>query len=244
MNRYFSLTRTHSYSLLFALPLLLLYEAGAVFIADPDGGGFRNAADVILRAVLIRSGVTTTLGVTLALVAIAATLIVLERRRSRVPLRLGPFLGMATESVLYAGLLGIVVGTATRFVVDGFAPRLSVQTGFASMSVTEGLVLSIGAGFYEELLFRVILAGGLFAFFRWIGMTEWRSGGAAVVLSAILFSAFHYVGAYGDPFEIPSFLFRFFAGLAFSALFLLRGFGITAWTHALYDVFVIFALNA
>ena len=29
------------------------------------------------------------------------------------------------------------------------------------------------------------------------------------------------------------------AGIFFSALYLLRGFGITAWTHALYDVFLL-----
>jgi hypothetical protein len=31
------------------------------------------------------------------------------------------------------------------------------------------------------------------------------------------------------------------AGLAFSGLYVARGFGITAWTHALYDVFLLFA---
>jgi len=58
------------------------------------------------------------------------------------------------------------------------------------------------------------------------------------VLGALLFSAFHYIGPYGDSLEAGSFIFRALAGLTFSALYLLRGFGITAWTHALYDVFV------
>jgi hypothetical protein len=61
----------------------------------------------------------------------------------------------------------------------------------------------------------------------------------AAVLGATLFSAFHYIGPYGDPFTLPSFVFRLIAGLLFSAMYLLRGFGITAWTHALYDVMVI-----
>ena len=59
------------------------------------------------------------------------------------------------------------------------------------------------------------------------------TGGAAV------FSAFHYVGPYGDRLELYSFVFRLIAGLFFSALYVLRGFGITAWTHALYDVLVL-----
>jgi hypothetical protein len=48
------------------------------------------------------------------------------------------------------------------------------------------------------------------------------------------------VGAYGDVFTVQSFTFRMIAGLFFSALYVLRGFGVDAWTHALYDVFLIF----
>jgi hypothetical protein len=62
----------------------------------------------------------------------------------------------------------------------------------------------------------------------------------AVLVGATIFSAFHYVGAYGDVFTVQSFVFRLIAGIFFSALYLLRGFGIDAWTHALYDVFLIF----
>jgi hypothetical protein len=47
------------------------------------------------------------------------------------------------------------------------------------------------------------------------------------------------VGPYGDPFRLDSFTFRFIAGVFFSAMYLARGFGITAWTHALYDVIVL-----
>jgi hypothetical protein len=56
------------------------------------------------------------------------------------------------------------------------------------------------------------------------------------MVGALVFSLFHYIGPYGDPFQIPSFTFRAIAGVLFSGLYLLRGFGITAWTHALYDV--------
>jgi membrane protease YdiL (CAAX protease family) len=70
----------------------------------------------------------------------------------------------------------------------------------------------------------------------------WRAGTAGVVaaiVGALLFSAVHYIGAYGDPFQLASFIYRFIGGLAFSAMYLTRGFGVTAWTHALYDVFLL-----
>jgi membrane protease YdiL (CAAX protease family) len=103
-------------------------------------------------------------------------------------------------------------------------------------------VLSLGAGLYEELVFRVLLVGGVFWLLRNAGLTAGRAGLLSVVISALIFSAFHYIGPYGDVWAFSSFLFRFIAGLAFSALFLIRGFGITAWTHALYDVMLVVAL--
>ena len=63
-----------------------------------------------------------------------------------------------------------------------------------------------------------------------------------MVFGALVFSAFHYIGPYGDALELGSFTFRAVAGVLFSSLYLLRGFGITAWTHALYDVFLSLAL--
>ena len=62
------------------------------------------------------------------------------------------------------------------------------------------------------------------------------SAAVAVVLSALIFSAFHYIGPFGDILALPSFLFRAIGGLLFSLIYVLRGFGIVAWTHALYDV--------
>jgi hypothetical protein len=65
------------------------------------------------------------------------------------------------------------------------------------------------------------------------------AGAAATLGGALVFAAFHYIGPFGDPLDLYSFVFRTIAGLFFSALYLLRGFGITAWTHALYDVFLL-----
>jgi membrane protease YdiL (CAAX protease family) len=98
-------------------------------------------------------------------------------------------------------------------------------------------MISLGAGIYEELLFRVILVSGL----AWVatygfGWGRPRGNLFAVLLGALIFAAFHYIGPYGEPFELASFTFRTVAGLLFSGLYVLRGFGITAWTHALYDV--------
>lgn len=243
MKSYFELTRTLTYSLLFAAPLLLLYELGALLLAGMDPAALRNGADVLLRSLLAAGGMQGTAALTGLLIAIAIMLIVIERRRKRVPLRVTPFLGMAAESMVYAVLFGSVIGTMTSWLLGAGGMRLAMAQGpLTSLGLHEGIVLSLGAGLYEELVFRVLLVGGLWAVFRSSGLTRRRAGIFSALLAAIIFSAFHYIGPYGDQWALASFTFRFLAGLAFSVLFLVRGFGITAWTHALYDV-LIFALR-
>jgi membrane protease YdiL (CAAX protease family) len=141
---------------------------------------------------------------------------------------------MLAESTVYAALFGVVVGWLTAMLLGG--PRLlALQVG--SLDLPTQLVISVGAGIYEELLFRVVLVGALlWAFQRLFRMRRWAAAAWAVVLGAVIFSAFHYVGALGDRFTLQSFTFRAVAGVAFSALYVTRGLGITAWTHALYDL--------
>ena len=240
MRAYLRLTRSHTYSLLFAVPLLVLYEVGAALLSRAQESSLRNGADVLLRTLLAAGGIQGTGAFTAVLIGIAALLIFLERRREKVPLRAAPFCGMAAESVLYATLFGMVVGTLTQWVLRGAGFRLAIGEGaLEGLTMGEGVVLSLGAGIYEELVFRVMLVGGLFAVFRSSGLKAGRAGVFAATVAALVFSAFHYIGPYGDAWALQSFLFRALAGLAFSVLFLLRGFGITAWTHALYDVFLL-----
>jgi hypothetical protein len=80
------------------------------------------------------------------------------------------------------------------------------------------------------------LVSGLLALCLRLGLRRGVAATIAIVGSALVFSAFHYVGPYGDVLTLPSFTFRTIAGVMLSGLYVTRGFGITAWTHALYDV--------
>jgi membrane protease YdiL (CAAX protease family) len=57
-----------------------------------------------------------------------------------------------------------------------------------------------------------------------------------VIATSLLFSAAHYLGPHGETFDSFSFWFRCTAGAFFALLFVHRGFGIAAGTHALYDI--------
>lgn len=236
MRHYFNAVREPRYSLLFAAPLLLAYELLAALLSH-DGAGLRNGADVLLKWLFFGLGGPRGLVVfTVALIGLAGWLVVRDWRRAKGSLQPRYFAAMLLESLILAMLVGVVVGRATQALLEPLSVSQIESTGVATR-----LMLSLGAGLYEELLFRVILVGALWAVgtrvLRWSPVV---SGLVACVVGALIFSAFHYVGAYGDSFDIGSFTFRALAGLVFSGLYLTRGFGITAWTHALYDVLVLF----
>ena len=129
---------------------------------------------------------------------------------------------MLGESVALALVFGVVVGLLTARLLGTL--HMLALAPMQQLDTPTKLMVSLGAGLYEELLFRVILVSGLATFGRVVcGMTPRVAGAFAVVLGAVIFSAFHYVGAYGDVFTMQSFTFRMIAGLFFSALYLLRG---------------------
>jgi hypothetical protein len=239
---YFALSRSPRYSVLFALPLLVAYEALAAMLAQPGRGELRNGADAMLRAAF--TSVAGEYGPTIfmaAVVLLGLFLVVRDLRANRSGLRALVFGGMLVESVALAAGFGVVIGVATAKLLGSLQMLMVGQGGgVASMAWPTRLMLSLGAGLYEELFFRVLLVGGLAAGARTIlGFGVRTAGIFAVIVGAVVFSAFHYIGPFGDAFQLQSFTFRLLSGVAFSGLYLLRGFGVTAWTHALYDSFLL-----
>jgi hypothetical protein len=244
LSGYWRASRAPRYSLTFALPLLLVYEVLAFTLSGDAIAGVRNGADVLLKSLFVGFGGRHGLIAFGALLLGTGAVLVWRDLRRGGGVEPGVFGLMAAESVLYALAFGLVVGTLTGLLLGGLVPpssaALALETG--GLGFATRLMISLGAGIYEELLFRVLLVGVLaWAARRWFGWGPWAGGAFATVAGALVFSAFHYVGPYGDPLELPSFTFRALAGLVFSAMYLARGFGITAWTHALYDVFLMTA---
>jgi hypothetical protein len=238
LRGYWAESRSHRYSLLFALPLLLLYELlEAVAPVQSGGGVVRNGADVLLTSLF-----TAFIGprgplVFMALVIGGALILVWRDRRGAPPLRARVFVTMLAEAIVLALCFGVVIGVATMQLLG---PLRSLAGGSPLDGPMLGrLTLSLGAGLYEELLFRVVIVALISNGMRLLGFSRLIAGVIAVIAGALLFSAFHYIGPFGEPLRLESFVFRALAGLAFSALYLTRGFGITAWTHALYDVAVL-----
>ena len=237
---YWQVSRAPRYSLLFALPLLLFYQVLAVLLAHGERS-VRNGADVILQALF--TAVAGAWGPPLFMVCLIGAglwLVTRDRRAHGSRLRGGVFVAMLGETIALALTFGFVVGSVTSGVL-GMLQTLAVPGG-PEMDWWTRLMVSLGAGIYEELLFRVLLVGALvWIGRRLLGWQEVPTAVMAVLAGAAIFSAFHYIGPYGDRWTLYSFVYRLLAGVFFSALYVTRGFGVTAWTHALYDVFVLFA---
>jgi hypothetical protein len=236
---YWHASRAPRYSLLFALPLLVLYETMAAVLPRSATGGVRNGADVIIKALFaLVLGPHGPLIFGALLIGVSLWFVRRDTRAHGGRLRLSVFGAMLAESVALGLVFGAVVGIVTARLLGVFgalALAPAQRLGFSTQ-----LMVSLGAGLYEELLFRVVLVSALaYAGRTLFGWRNWVAGACATIVGAFIFSAFHYVGPLGDALRLDSFVFRMVGGISFSALYLLRGFGIVAWTHALYDVFLL-----
>jgi len=131
-----------------------------------------------------------------------------------------------------------------RLVVGGALaptwPAPSLAAGLASQGLVARMVMSVGAGVWEEATFRLGLLSGLRSLAgRVVGMRPIFAAAFAFGLSSAIFSAVHHIPPYGDPFSIGVFTFRMLAGVFFGLLFVFRGFAVAVYTHALYDLYVL-----
>ena len=216
---------------LLTAPLFVVYHLGVVFLTVRNG--FDPITDSLL-SVLHRS-LPLYLGITL-LVA-GALFAVVKWTRIGGQIKAWSFALRIGESTLYAFVMAAVARAAVAHTLSTSLPRLAAAG--RSVDPLSAIVLSSGAGFYEELAFRVILFGaGAWAVHKLFKPTGAKIAGEVVwaFVAAASFSAVHYVGSLGDDFTLSSFVFRLVCGLVLTAVYRFRGFATAVWTHALYDI--------
>ncbi len=131
-------------------------------------------------------------------------------------------------------MIGYNFGQITKSLGVRFATaEVAIPTGVLSQIITY-----VGAGIYEEVLFRLFLITGLVALLKYCFVPALAAMPLAVVGSALLFAGAHHFGEFGEPMDPYRFLYRTTAGLYFALLFWWRGFGIAVGAHAVYDVLV------
>ncbi|MEP7120801.1 MAG: CPBP family glutamic-type intramembrane protease [Byssovorax sp.] len=208
------------------LPIFVAYHLGVVFLP------VRNAADLVTSELrgLAKHSLPMYATLTLALGALfVIALVSLGQKRALAPSR---FLFIALEGTLYA----VLMRAASSYVVGSL--RLAGAGGDGAFS---SVVMALGAGFYEEIAFRV----GVFGVGALVLRQLFGKGGTGVAVTvgwalceSAAFSGWHYVGTMGESFDLQSFAFRGVCGLFLTLIFAFRGFAPAVWTHAIYDVWV------
>jgi len=227
---YYEESRSFALSIVSILPLIVLYHCGIV----QSGYPVRNLAQVWLEGPLSVVGLHAAHVLNVALIiALTAVLLRSDLKGSTWLLTV---VVMVAESAFYALVLFKGGAVVTRLLQERAA-----QVFFAiNLDSAAPLLLALGAGVYEELLFRLLLVGGgmvlLSKVFCW---NRELSACLALIASALLFAAAHHVGPIGEEFTAYNFLFRAVCGLALGLIYVFRGFGVAVWTHSIYNALVV-----
>ena len=262
LKEYFESTRLPVHSLVFVLPLAVFYEAAILVVNRPlvlaTGTVHRVTADKFIRdlvaSLLERVGVRGATedplyyGIMSGAVVVLALLVWQIVSRKTWQVRPTTLLGMLAESVV----IGFLWLLAAKFIVEPLLrqppQRMTIEEAPASWlygPASRDIVIAVGAGVYEEFLFRLALVW-LFAMIV-MGVTglEWDGSRiVAVLLSALAFASYHNLGSLAENFSWAAFLFRTVSGLFFGAIYYVRGFGVAVGCHAMYDIFWLILVKA
>lgn len=226
---YFERSELPFASLIFLLPLIATYEIGTrLWLSDPVHGTQHIIAFSLLEQFFQMLGANGRHLPALAVVAILLSWHI--ARNDSWIVRPRTCLLMGIESVAMAVPL-VIIGVALMKYLQ------HLHLAAATDSKVPMLILSLGAGIYEELVFRLVAFTVLSLLLKDVfDLPSVVTLPTMVIGSAVLFSAYHYLGS--EQFTPQTFAFRTVAGAYFGALMLARGFGITAGAHAAYDLII------
>jgi hypothetical protein len=225
---YLQQSRYLSFGLITLSPLLVLYELMAWHVGLGRQVVLRNKADVILKYPVSEFGAAG--WVVLALPILLAIVYIYRNEWRRLRITVPFFFYPILEGAMYASVMGLLIHRLIG-ALGLSAPNLA--------GLTSPIMLAMGAGVYEELLFR----GLLFLLPVQVILLKWREHPIyiyffAAMTSSFLFAIFHY-----DAFFIQwdyAAVFRLLAGFVYCLLCTARGLSVAVWTHFLYDFFLIF----
>jgi len=228
---YWKVTKNIYYSLLFIFPMLFLYEIMCWIQFSGKSAEIRNGADVFLRQFIMGFGRHSESIYGLLLIIVFCGIMIINRNMLKNGrLKFTFLIYMLAESLLWSLGFLIMMGVFESIILSILERNI----------IPEQFYLAIGAGIWEELLFRVGAIGlCLILLTKFLKYNVIYSSLIAILFAAVLFSLFHYIGPFGDIFTYKSFYIRTWAGIFLGSLYLFRGLGITVYTHIFYDMAII-----
>ena len=166
------------------------------------------------------------------LLVVAVLLLMQFSRHEKWAVQKKAVLGMGAESLLWMAPLVAMVMLAPKLLLTALGSK-------PNNSLLQGVILAIGAGVYEEFLFRLLLIGGaILLLTKVLGIRRSKVAIGAAIVAGIAFSLYHF-GPH--QFVFSAFVIRALAGVYLGGLYLYRGFGIAVGAHVAYDIYAALA---
>jgi hypothetical protein len=245
LSSYKEVSRTFTYGIYATLPLFIIYQVVTYFIGVvlvKDGQKYRmvSDSDYFLKEIWTFLGIPQTATPLLLIISMMAMLYYERRKLGFIQPQISFFFRTLGESVYFGFILkyatALLAASAIFFLFGTFPPIISPSVPASLPEILQ----KTGFGFYEEILYRVILLSGLLAFFRVLHIPGMIARIVAVTAVSMIFSGVHFFGPFAYHYDLESFLYLGYLGMFFSAIYLWRGFATVAWSHALFDIFLSF----
>jgi len=235
--------RSRALGLLAMLPMLLAYELA---LAHDPGLPRSHSELALLRALEPLGEAVASVRRGLLVAVVPVSLIVCYRLRIAL---LPSLVRIFFEGLVGAMLLGPLLAFGVRMLggVPAGVAACAARAGDPGLDLAARI---FGGAAYEELLFRVLLYGGIYFLARRVALffgvgaraAPWAAEVLALLASALAFAGAHlawwsrWLGPGGEPFDAAIFTWRLLAGILLAILFRWRGPGVAAWTHGLFNL--------
>jgi len=228
LKQYLVSSRSIHYSLILTLPALVVYELGITILFRDTWFELRNSGEILLRSFFAELGLQNPYLILGLLTLIFLLVMIRGYRIEQQPgIHADYYLYMLMESMLWGSLIYVVMQLFTRLPLQ----ILTLEDKLANLN------LAIGAGIFEELIFRMLIIGALLIIFqRGLQFNNWWANAGSILLAAVIFAAFHL---FGETYSRPVFAQRVWGGILLGLLYRFRGYGISVYSHVIYNILIL-----
>ncbi len=227
-RQYLNSSKSLHYSLILTLPVLAMYELGTIFLFRDSFFELRNSGEILLRSLFESLGLTNPLMVSGILLILFIIVMVRGYKIEKKPgIHANYIVYMLLESMFWGALIFIALQLFTQLPLQ----LITMEEKLSNIN------LAIGAGIFEELIFRLVVISAILVILeRGLTFESQYAIPLAIILSAIIFAAFHL---FMEVYSFPVFSQRVVGGILLGSLFYIRGYGISVYAHIIYNFLIL-----
>jgi len=225
---YFNYSKQLITSVILLFPFIIIYEIISFFKFYDKEYIIRNSADAILREVFTYFTFISNNYYSVLLFIFLIFVILYHRHKIlNLSIKVNFLILMLIEGFLFGFILLFLLNDSSMIFKYDFS---------LSNDIILAYYLCVGAGIWEEVLFRLVLLNLFISLISNIDIKEHTNTFISIFIVSVIFSTFHYIGQNPDMFTYYSFCIRFIGGFILGYIYIFRGLGIASMTHFTYDL--------